>query len=306
MFRGIGLSVLASVTFGFLYLYSKLLAPLDSGQTFGWRLIATIPFLTLIMWCFGDIKLIGEIFKRIIEKPIFLLFLLLSSFLASVQLWLFLWAPMNDRGLEVSLGYFLLPLVLVFSGSLLYKEKLSFLQKIAVFFALIGVGHEFWQHGMIAWETAVVAFGYTAYFLLRKKIQTDHLGGFWWDIALSLPVAFFFVLSRDGLAVFSQYPILWLIIIGLGVLSTLGLGSYILSSRYLPLVLFGLLSYLEPVLLAIASLFLGESIQTDELLTYIPIWLAVFVLVIEGALHLIKQHRQKLALRKKTKYLNKM
>ena len=34
-----------------------------------------------------------------------------------------LWGPMHGRGLQVSLGYFLLPLVLVLAGSVLYGEK---------------------------------------------------------------------------------------------------------------------------------------------------------------------------------------
>lgn len=66
-----------------------------------------------------------------------------------------------------------------------------------------------------------------------------------------------------------------------------------LASRYLPFVIFGLLSYLEPVLLAFASLALGERIQAEEWLTYIPIWLAVGLLVMEGALYLRLQRRNK-------------
>jgi chloramphenicol-sensitive protein RarD len=88
-------------------------------------------------------------------------------------------------------------------------------------------------------------------------------------------------------------PILLLIVTGLGLLSAIGLGSYILASRYLPLVLFGLLSYLEPVLLALASLALGEKISAEEWLTYIPIWCAVGVLVLEGGWHIYQQRNKR-------------
>jgi chloramphenicol-sensitive protein RarD len=80
---------------------------------------------------------------------------------------------------------------------------------------------------------------------------------------------------------------------GLGALSAIGLGCYLLASRYLPLIIFGLLGYLEPVLLALVSLMLGEKIGAEEWLTYIPIWLAVLVLVIEGAIHLYQQRLRK-------------
>jgi len=292
--KGIAYSVLASITFGVLYFYTQLLGALDSEQTFGWRIIATLPVLTLFMWFSGDLIHIKTIFKRILAKPTLLLFLMTTSVLTSAQLWLFLWGPMHGRGLQVSLGYFLLPLVLVLAGSFLYGEKLSKFQYLAVLLAVFGVGHEIWRLGSIAWETAFVALGYTAYFILRKKIQTDNLGGFWWDMLIILPVAIFFTQTGDmPFLKFLEQPSLILVVIGLGLLSAIGLGSYILASRYLPLIIFGLLGYLEPVLLALASLVLGEKIGAEEWLTYIPIWLAVLVLVIEGAIHLYQQNQRK-------------
>lgn len=293
MFKGVFLSVLASVTFGVLYFYTKLLGDFDSEQTFGWRIISTLPFLTLFMLYSGDFAHVKTIYQRILKNPMLILMLIVTSALTCVQLWLFLWGPMNGRGLQVSLGYFLLPLVLVLAGSLIYKEKLSKFQLIAVIFAVIGVGHELWRLGSIAWETMLVAIGYALYFLIRKKINTDNLGGFWWDIVICMPVAIY--LTHTGLAPYTKFadqPSLVLVIMGLGVLSAIGLGSYILASRFLPMILFGLLSYLEPVLLALASLALGESIKSEEWLTYIPIWCAVAILALEGAVHLIQQRNR--------------
>ncbi|MPW45813.1 EamA family transporter RarD [Acinetobacter guerrae] len=306
MFKGIILSVIASVTFGVLYFYTKLLTGLNGEQTFGWRMLATLPFLTLLMWLLGDLVHIKTIFKRILAQPAFLLVLILSSVLTSIQLWLFLWGPMNGRGLQVSLGYFLLPLVLVLSGSLFYGERLSKFQIAAVIFAVVGVGHEIFRLGSIAWETALVAFGYSAYFLLRKKIGTDNLGGFWWDIVIILPVALYFIQSGQGTLVLLQHqPLMLLVFIGLGVLSAIGLGSYILASRFLPMILFGLLSYLEPILLALASLALGEKITPQEWYTYIPIWCAVSLLVVEGIWHLYRQQKNKRALERNVEHYQK-
>ena len=51
-----------------------------------------------------------------------------------VQLWLFLWAPLHGRALPVSLGYFLLPLVMVLAGRF---EELS-ANDAALYEALLG------------------------------------------------------------------------------------------------------------------------------------------------------------------------
>lgn len=294
MYKGVALSVLASVVFGILYFYTQFLKPLNSEETFAWRMIATIPFLTVFMWWMGDLKLITDLFKRIFKQPWLVVWLLVSSFLCTTQLWLFLWGPINGRGLQVSLGYFLLPLVMVLVGCVLYKEKLSRWQIAAIVLAVLGVGHELWRIGTVAWETLYVAFAYPLYFFLRRVFKTDHLGGFWWDLFLILPVAFYLAyFYSDTLTLIAHFPHLIWAVIGLGFLSALGLGSYILASRYLPFVIFGLLSYLEPVLLAFASIMLGERLNPSEWLTYIPIWCAVLLLVLEGGLHLYQQKRKK-------------
>lgn len=304
MYKGVMLSVLASFTFGVLYFYTEFLKPLDSEQTFAWRMLSTLPFLTVFMWWSGDFNRIAEIFQRVIKQPKMLLWLLCSSFLCTTQLWLFLWGPINGRGLEVSLGYFLLPLVMVLVGCLLYKEKLSTWQIAAIGLALLGVSHEIWRMGYMAWETAYIAVAYPLYFFLRRVFKTDHLGGFWWDLALVIPVAIYLAfMHSDSLSVIAHFPHLIWAVIGLGFLSCLGLGSYMLASRYLPFVIFGLLSYLEPVLLAFASMMLGERIAHDEWLTYVPIWLAVLLLVIEGSLHVIKQQQKQRALVKNSQAL---
>lgn len=293
MYKGIALSVLASVVFGVLYIFTPFLQPLDSEQTFAWRMLATIPFLTAFMWWSGDLSHITQILKRILKQPAFLIWLIISSLLCTTQLWLFLWGPINGRGLQVSLGYFLLPLVMVLVGCVLYKEKLSRWQMAAVALAILGVGHEIWRIGFIAWETVYVALAYPLYFFMRRKFETDHLGGFWWDLFIILPVAIYLgVIHSDSMQLILNAQHLIFAVLGLGFLSALGLGSYILASRYLPFVIFGLLSYLEPVLLAFASMALGERVEAGEWLTYLLIWLAVVLLVIEGILHL-RQHKLK-------------
>lgn len=283
---------MASCLFAVMYYYTSLLAPLDGEEIFGWRMLLTLPCATLFMVVTRDWSLVTGLLRRVRQTPALFLGLCATSALVGVQLWLFLWAPLQGRSLEVSLGYFLLPLTMVLTGRLVYGERLSHLQKVAVALAAIGVGHELYQHGSFAWEVLVVAGGYPVYFVLRKRLRTDHLGGLWADMLLMSPAALYFVISgplnADDL---SAHPQLYGLIPLLGAISALALISYLLASRLLAFSLFGLLSYVEPVLLVMVALILGESIAQDQWLTYLPIWLAVLVLVIEGVRHLLRQRR---------------
>ena len=291
MYKGVVLSVLASTLFGVMYFYTSLMAPLDGEEIFGWRMLLTVPCATLFMLVSGDWRRVREVAVRLRQQPLLIFALLLSSVLLGAQLLIFMWAPLHGRSLEVSLGYFLLPLSMILTGRVVYGEHLSYLQKVAAVFAMIGVAHELWRLGSFSWETLLVAGGYPLYFVLRRKLKTDHLGGLWFDMLLMLPIGLWFIANGHPQAI-QQAPLLYLLIPLLGVISASALVSYILASRLLPFSLFGLLSYVEPVLLVGVALLLGESIGRDEWLTYLPIWMAVVVLMIEGAKHMLAQRRR--------------
>jgi chloramphenicol-sensitive protein RarD len=290
--KGVVLSVLASVLFAVMYYFTSLLTPLSGLEIFGWRMLLTVPCMTVFMVLSSEWRQVWALLQRLAGEPRLIGAIVLSSVLLGVQLWLFMWAPLNGRSLDVSLGYFLLPLTMVLTGRLVYGEQLSRLQWIAVVFAAIGVLNELYQMGGFSWATLLVIIGYPIYFVLRKRLATDHLGGLWLDMALMLPVAFWFVQSGEqGFAVLDAHKGLYALIPMLGLISASALVCYIIASRLLAFSLFGLLSYVEPVLLLGVALLLGESIGPGEWLTYIPIWLAVMVLVFEGFKHLMRQRR---------------
>ena len=184
---------MASCLFALMYYYTSLLTPLDGEEIFGWRMLLTLPCITLFMLISRDWPLAIGVLQRIRRTPLLLLGLVGTSTLMGLQLWVFLWAPLHGRSMEVSLGYFLLPLTMVLTGRIAYGERLSYLQKIAVFFASLGVVNELYQVGGFSWATLVVVVGYPLYFVLRKYLKTDNLGGLWVDMTLMLPVAYWFV-----------------------------------------------------------------------------------------------------------------
>lgn len=292
MSRGVLLSVTASVLFAVLYYLSTLLVPLTGQEVFGWRVILTVPGVLLFLGLGRNWTPALDIARRLRARPLLLPMLVLSSTLFGVQLWLFLWAPMQGRGLNVSLGYFLLPLTMILAGRFLYDERLSRLQQLATLFAVVGVANQLIQVGGLAWETWLVALGYPAYFALRRRLGTDNLGGMLVDMLLMLPVAIAFAWAGGKMLVnFQVAPALYGLVPLMGMISAWALINYLLASRLLPLGLFGLLGYVEPVLLVLVSLLLGERIRPEEWLTYIPIWAAVAVLVFEGARHLLRRNR---------------
>ena len=134
-------------------------------------------------------NVLASTFSHVLHRPGLLGAVLLCAAMLSVQLWLFVWAPLQQRMLDVSLGYFLLPLTMVLAGRTVYQERLSPLQTAAVIAAALGVAHELWATRALSWVTALIMFGYPPYFMLRRRLRLDALSAFIMELLAMTPVA---------------------------------------------------------------------------------------------------------------------
>lgn len=285
MKQGVLMSVLASALFALLYYYATVLNPLSGEDVFAWRVVLGLPAIALIITRMRRWREVRWVQRRMRTDPRLFALLALAALMVGVQLWVFVWAPIHQKGLDVSMGYFLLPLAMVVVGGVFYKEKLSSWQKVAVACACVGVAHELWRIGGVSWVTAVVVVGYPPYFMLRRYLRISSISSLWFDLCFLFLPACWILLVRDPPMWndFLEHGRLFVQVPVFGMISSIALICYLTASRQLPLGLFGILGYVEPVLLFwVAFLLLGEPIQGAQWLTYIPIWLAVFIVMLEG------------------------
>src|SRR5690606_14469343 len=129
-------------------------------------------------------------------------------------------------------------------------------------------------------------------FMLRHWMRLDALSGFILEMLVLAPLAIWLIVQYSPPGAFAEAPQLWWLLPGLGVLGTLAFAAMMAASRRLPMGLFGILSYVEPVLLfAVAVLLLGEPFTAEQLWTYGPIWLAVLLTGWDSARLLRRQAR---------------
>jgi chloramphenicol-sensitive protein RarD len=285
MKQGIALSLLSAVLFSTLYYYSTLLAPLNGEEIFAWRAVLAVPALALLIGQTRGWPEVRRLWVSLRRSPLRAVALVVCAVLIGLQLWLFSWAPLHQKALDVAQGYFLMPLMMVLVGRVFYKERLSRLQTAAVVFAAIGVAHELLRVNAFSWATALVMFGYPPYFMLRRALRYGSLVALWVDMLILTPVALVILIAHGGiLGPLFAAPRLWGLVPLLGLLSSAALACYMSASRRLPLSLFGILGYVEPALLFwVAVLLLDEGMAPGALWTYVPIWTAVGLIVVDGA-----------------------
>ncbi|GAB3626555.1 EamA family transporter RarD [Pandoraea terrae] len=289
--RGVMLSVSASVMFSVMPAIVAQLAPLTGLDVFAWRILLTLPGTLVLLTVLGRWPVFARVLARVLRAPKLMAGVLACAALLSAQLWLFVWAPLQQRVLDVSLGYFLLPLSMVLVGRFVYGERLHALQWSALAIAAIGVAHELWLTRAISWVTALIVLGYPPYFMLRRWLRFDALAGFVLELICIAPFAIWALWGGPGAdpALLAQ-PRFWLWLPVLGLLSATAIAGNLGASRLLPLGLFGIFGYVEPVLLfAVSIVVLGEPFSAQGLWTHGPIWVAVALVVSDSLLTLRRQ-----------------
>jgi len=281
--RGVAASLGASALFVVLFLIPPLLEPLEPNAIFAWRVVTTIPFLTALFLLLRQWPDVRAVAGRLRRRPALIVVVVVDGLLLSVQLWLFGWAPQSGHGLDAALGYLLMPLLMVAVGLFLHRERLVPLRLAAVLAALVGVVAAIALAGGISWATVVIAVGYPLYFTIRRHWGLDSVGALWFELVVLLPVVLVILLQPAQLALVAANPSLVWGIIGLGVIGGGALLLYLVASRVLSFGTFGLLSYLEPVLLVVVSVVvLHEVLTPADALVYGPIALALVLLAIES------------------------
>lgn len=280
---GIGLAVLSNVLFAVLYMYSHWLAPLTGTQVFLWRMLAMWVGLAFIMLATnGFAKLTA--FLQTLKSKKDIVFLVLPTPILASQLWLFMWAPLNGQGVNVSIGYFLFPLMMVLMGRLVFAERLNRLKTIAIMLAGVGVFLQLWLAGSVSWTTAWVCLTYPIYYALRRWQNVPALLGLFVDLSIIAPIALAILLWQGTtLSVVLGSSSLILLVAGLGLISALAMQSNLTASNLLPVNLFGMLSYLEPALMFLLSIFvLKEMVSVEQLFSFGLIWAGIVVMIINA------------------------
>ena len=290
MLKGIALSLAASVLFGYMYYFSTLLMPLSGQDIFGFRIIFTVPFVLAAVAIFKQKRMVVNHFRRIAKQPWLALVFMLNSAIMGVQMWLFLWAPNNGSALSVSIGYLLLPLVMVLVGRVLFKEYISRLKLAAVIIAAIGVTINIALKGGISWELWVVALGYSTYFAIRKSLNLMDLASFCIEMCLLLPVCFYFAAQVDLDIIKQSNPAIVPRLLLLGLISGVALTTYVAASNRLPINVLGLLGYVEPVVMLSMAFLLGENLDTQSYPLFICLLTAMLLIIADGV-NGLREHR---------------
>lgn len=241
-----------------------------------------------IVWSLGIMFLLtaamggwGEL-KRILSSQRLMAVLTLSAVLLAGNWLLYIYATVNNRVSEASLGYFMMPLVNAFLGSVFLGEKLRPLHYPALACVAIGLLIPVAAGSPFTWLAVVLPITFGCYGCVRKAAPVDSLTGLTVEtLILTVPSAAFLIWQRSqggGQFLVNTHDTLWLMLGG--VATVLPLLTYTLSIRRLPLLAVSFIQFLSPTIqMILAVVWLGEVVGWER-------WAAVGCVLVAVAIFL--------------------
>jgi chloramphenicol-sensitive protein RarD len=280
--QGIAAALGAFVIWGLFPLY---LAGLKSVSTLeitahriAWSFLFILAFLAVR-------RELGQI-SAAAARPGVLIRLAASAILVSINWLAFVWGVNQDHVVEVSLGYYINPLVNVLLGIFVLSERLNKVQWIAVALAAVGVAYLTIMTGRLPWVALTLAVSFGLYGLIRKTASVDALPGLAIEMMMLAPLAVGYLIwcevSSQGVLGHTTSLINTLLILS-GIITALPLFLFSYGARRLPYSTIGVLQYIAPSLqLACAIFFLGEPFQHARLVGFSLIWIALLIYAADG------------------------
>jgi len=195
----------------------------------------------------------------------------------------FAWAVNNGHVLEVSLAYFIGPLLNILLGIFVLRERLNGTQWLAVTFAAAGVLYLTFIAGHPPWIALMVGSSFAFYGLIRKTVNIDALPGLAVETILLAPFAAAYLVwcELNGAAAFGHDTALvnTLLLAG-GVVTSVPLVLFAFGARQVPYSTIGVIQFLAPSLQLLCGLVVfGESLAAARATGFVLIWIGLLIYI---------------------------
>ena len=273
----------AYLLWGFLPLYFSALAPAGSLEILAHR----------IVWCLLVCAVLLAITRgyttvwSVLRSPRSTGLLTAASILVGIN-WLgFLLGVELGRVVEVSLGYYINPLITILLGVIFLREKLRPLQWAAVAVAVVAVLVISIGYGSVPWLGLLVATTFGGYGLVKNRVggAVGAVSGLSIETLILFVPALAFILwaTAAGQSTFTtEGPWHIVLMLMLGPATAVPLLLFSAAARRIPLSWVGMLQFMTPTMQFITGVWiLGEEMSPARWTGFAIIWIACTLFIVD-------------------------
>ena len=235
--------------------------------------------LLLIMTTFFLSK--WNIFFKLLKNIKTIIILFISGFLIMINWFTWLYAISVDKLVDASFGYYIFPIFSVFFGIVFLKETYNRNKIISVCFVFVSILYLLFQHNVIPWIGLTVAITFSVYGLIRKKINVDTDIGLLIETLLLSPfavIAFLFLVKLNlNIFSFSEMKLSFYLLFA-GPMTLIPLYLYTKGFQLVGIGPASMIFFATPTSqFLLGTLIYGESLDIHKIISFIFVWIAVFI-----------------------------
>lgn len=276
--KGILLGFCAYILWGIIPLYWKLLPDVAAIDILCYRIIWSFIFMLIYLlftkkWTSFLVE-VKTVFKD--KKKLFAISC--ASILISINWFTFIYSVSHGHVTQASLGYYMNPLVNVLLATFVLKERLSRFGLIACLLAFTGVILLAIQTGEIPYASLIMAFSFSIYGLIKKKISISSYTGLTIETFIILPIAmiYLFFFSDQGFMTYSVSTNL--LLMGAGVVTAIPLLLFAEAAKRISYIILGFIQYVNPTIMLLFAIFLfHEPYSQAQFFSFSFIWAGIAI-----------------------------
>ena len=204
----------------------------------------------------------------------------ISALLIAINWFFFIFAIQSNNATEASLGYFIMPLVTVIWGLVLFQEKLSNAQWVSVILAAAAVLILTIGLAKAPWIALILALSFSYYAVLKKRLNISPMVSVTGEVLILMPLALILIIyfhQGQGGSFGKDFYTSFLLALS-GPLTAAPLILFTYGALRVALSTAGILQYLNPSLqfFCAAVLFL-EPLSIWHIISFPMIWTALAI-----------------------------
>ena len=238
-----------------------------------WTLVILLITTTLLKKWKIFIKILFDI------RKVTILFFTGLLILGNWTLWIY--AVSTNKIIDSSFGYFIFPILSVFLGFFFLNEKLNKQRIISILLVFISTLYLLANMNSFPWVGLGVAFLWSTYNLLRKKINVETDIGLLIESLFILPIIaiilYYIVVTNNNDFNFHNLNLALLIILA-GPMTLIPLFLYVKGVELSGLGPAGMVFFIVPTgQFLLGFFYFNEPFSTDKFISFIFIWIAVLI-----------------------------
>jgi chloramphenicol-sensitive protein RarD len=278
LFKGFSYTIFASLWWGIIgVIYFKFVSFANPVELVIHRTIWTAALLILITTMYSK----WDTFFRILKKKNKIILLFVSGLLVMINWLTWLYSVSSGKLIDASFGYYIFPIFSVFFGIVFLKESYNRNKILAVVFVFAAILYLILQYKVLPWIGLTVAITFSLYGLIRKKVNVDSDIGLLFETLLLSPFAIvaFLYLVKLNLNIFSldeiklSFYLLWA-----GPMTLIPLYLYTKGLQLVGIGPASMIFFATPTSqFFLGTLVYGETFDIHKLISFIFVWIAVFI-----------------------------